>query len=288
MLRLLSLIIVCLCLQHAMAQTGEFPTYEEFKEQIERELQKYAMPTHLFLPEWFATPKENVYVGCSLSNIETCTYHETAILSAILNYVISNIDFRTSSHVTATETYNEELDSENRVWNFEKKIIFPIDYKVIRLESDGQHTFAAVEVDTIGRKLNYCTVTTTTKWQKIGNQDCLEQKIDVVFLREGRYTINLYVNDEQMHFTLISEKTELSIKADGKPLQNHNVCDDGLVMQDENCYVPVSNTDIGTVFWQATLEELIKANNTYEPQKYKNVRNSVEQDKLCILYKLMK
>ncbi|MBR2113245.1 MAG: hypothetical protein IJ929_01040 [Prevotella sp.] len=288
MRRVLSFLFACLCLLHAMAQTGESLSHNKFEEELEKQIKEYSAMMHQSLPKWFSTPNKNEYVGCSLPNKETCTHHETAILSAILNYIISNINFGTSSHVTGTVTYNEVSNSENSLLNSEKIIIFPIDYRVVRMESDRQHAFVAVEVDTLGKGLNYCTVSITTKWQMIGNEDYMEQKIDIAFLREGRYTINLFEDDNKMRFAFMSEKTNIFFEGEEKPLQNHNVSNDGLVMKDEDRYIPVSNTDIGIVFWQATLEELVKTSASDVFQKYKNIRNYMEHNKLCVLYKPMK
>lgn len=288
MRRVLSFLFTCLCLLHAMAQTGHPLSRDKFEEELEKQIKDYPATMHQSLPKWFSTPNKSEYVGCSLPNEETCTHHETAILSAILNYIISNINFGTTSYVTGSESYNEELDSEYSLFNSEKQIIFPIDYRVVRMESDGKHAFVAVAVDTLGKGLNSCSVTITTKWQKIDDKDYLEQKIDIAFLREGRYTVNLSEHDNSMRFALMSERTKIFFIGEEKSLQNHNVSNDDLVMKDEDRYMPVSNTDIGMVFWQATLEELIKTSDSYVFQKYKNFRNYMEHNKLCVLYKPMK
>ena len=188
---LLSILFTSLCLLHVVAQTGEPFSREKFEEEIEKQLKEYSAKMHQSLPDWFATPDPDVYVGCSLPNDETSTHHETAILSAILNYIITNVDFGTSSHMPGTVTYNEELDSENSVMNSEKEIMFPIDYRVVHLESDGQHTFAAVEVDTIKRKDNACKIKVSTIFRKIGDKDYLEEKIDIAFVKDGQYTVTL-------------------------------------------------------------------------------------------------
>ena len=179
MKRVLSLLFTSLCLlQHAVAQTGGFPIRES-------------------LPQWFAKPMGDVYVGCSLPNEETCTHHETAILSAILNFIITNVDFGTKSHLSEAVTYNEALDSENSVMNSEKEVMFPIDFRVVHLESDGKRAFAAVEVDTTKRKDNACKIKVSTIFREIGDKDYLEEKVDVAFVKNGKYTINMFeVNDK--------------------------------------------------------------------------------------------
>lgn len=287
MKRVFSILFISLCMLHAAAQTGESLSREKFEKEIEKQLKEYSAMMHQSLPDWFATPEKNVYVGCSLPNEENCTHHETAILSAILNYIITNVDFGARSYVSGTVTYNESNDSENGVMNSEKEIMFPIDYRVVRLESDGQHTFAAVEVDTIKSKNNACMIKVSTIFQKIGDKDYLEDKIDIAFVKDGQYTINMFEVDDKTRLVLTSEKTRTVISIDSKPLENHNISDNGLAMLDENRYMPEKDTDIGTVFWQATLLELMNTSSLEMPRKYGNVWNHMEGNKLCVLYKPM-
>ena len=282
MRRLLSILFTGLCLLHAVAQTGESFSREKFEEEIEKQLKEYRAKMHQSLPDWFATPEKGVYVGCSLPNEETCTHHETAILSAILNYIITNVDFRAGSQISGTTSYNEVNDSEHSVMNSKKNIFFPFDYRVVRMESDGQHTFAAVEVDTVGKK-NSCFITITTNWQRIVDIDLMEQEINIDFIRGGRYTINMSENEDEMSFALMSYNTKISVLIKEKPLQNHNVLGDGKLYEDR--LMPDGNTDIGTVFWQAALDELLKANVSGVPWKFKNIRNYMDGNKLCVVYK---
>ena len=281
MRRLLSLIFTCLYLLHAVGQASDSMMRKGYEKKLAKQSQKNVMPSQS-LPNWFAAPKKDQYVGCSLPNEETSTHHETAILSAILNYIIFNINFGTSSQVSGTTSYNEVNSSENSVKNSKKNIFFPFDYRVVHLESDGQHTYAAVEVDTVGKK-NSCFITITTNWQRVFDIDLIDQEINIDFLRGGRYTIKMYENEDKMSFALMSENTKISVLIKEKPLQNHNALGDGKLYEDR--LMSAGNTDIGTVFWQATLDELLKANGSDVPWKYRNVRNYMNGNKLCVVYK---
>ena len=284
---LLSILFTSLCLLHVVAQTGEPFSREKFEEEIEKQLKEYSAKMHQSLPDWFATPDPDVYVGCSLPNDETSTHHETAILSAILNYIITNVDFGTSSHMSGTVTYNEELDSENSVMNSEKEVMFPIDYRVVHLESDGKRAFAAVEVDTTKRKDNACKIKVSTIFREIGDKDYLEEKVDVAFVKNGKYTINMFEVNDKTRLVLTSDKTRTVMSIDSKPLENHTIYDNGLERLDEYRYMPEKDTDIGTVFWQATLLELMNTSSSDVSRKYRNARNHMEGNKLCVLYKPM-
>ena len=277
MKRNIALLFVCLCMQFSAAQT---------------------------LPNWFAIPHEGEYVGCSFPSEFTSARHETAIVGAILNYIICNKDFNT----IVKEDMSSRSDDETFKASSKRLFILPIHVQLVRLEAIGKNTYVAIKVDTIENKkeLNYLSFDYRLNMHETDRYRQEASKIELKFGKEGKYQLMLQSSDSETSLSLLGEKSYITEDISGGTVENCN----NTVIKDDNRIVairipsydrygsPDKNIGNGLVFWQALMMELkqkvlnteyiVEGDDRSPAQHFKNTKNEMVEGKLYVIYQPVK
>lgn len=254
------------------------------------------------LPQWFAFPIDGEYVGCSFPSEDTDTHHETAIVGAILNYIISNIDFNT----IVKEDMSSSSDGET--FNALSKRLFslPVYIQLIRLEAIGKNTYVAIKVDTIEKKeKNYLCFNYQLGMNTTNGNTIEDTVIKLELAKDGEYLITEKTDDSRTLLTLFGQKSSITENMLGKTVDNYN----NTVIKENNKIVavkipsfdkygsPNDNVDCGLVFWQALIMELKQKvfnaeymiEGAYLPtQHFRNTNNEIVDGNLFVTYKPIK
>ncbi len=252
------------------------------------------------LPQWFVFPKDGEYVGCSFPSEYTGTRHETAIVGAILNYIICNIDFNTIAKEDISSTsYSKTFDAL-----YKRLISLPIHIQLIRLEAIEKNTYVAIKVDTIENKeMNYLSFNYKLGMHATDYSKTEDTMINLTFGKEGDYQIIEKSIDSKTSLTLHGQKKFITEDIEGKTVDNYNKT----VIKENNKIVakripsfdrygsPDNRVDFGLVFWQALIMELkqkvlntkymIEGADNLPAQYFKNTKNEIVDGKLFVIYK---
>ena len=240
-----SITFTCLCLQQALAQSGP-------------------------LPDWFARPKPGEHVGCSFPSEDVHSRPETALLSALLNYIACNIDL--GGPVNIKEEYTG-LEFDGLTTSVAKrKHTVMLNYQLCRLETVGNDTYVSVKVDDKGTPkdgivIKYSQeITSSGLGDESSNTMCIE-KIELELTPHKKYTINKYwtVSDteDEQSILLYGEGMyrTLEIKRKTIEIANYEMSEgqDSLVVRDLPFYrycSDISKNGVGGAFWQSELQRL--------------------------------
>ena len=249
---ILSIAFSCLCLQQALAQTGS-------------------------APDWYVNPKSGEYVGCSFPSEDVHSRPETALLSALLNYVACNIDLGGPVNVTGEYTGSEStglVSTGLETSVAERNHIVMLNYQMCRLETFGNDTYVSVKVDEKGDpkdgiKIQYSQEITSTG---LGDNSCnmmCTEKIELELTTHKKYTINThwYVSDSEneqiillfygdgIHSAQIKGKTIETANYEMSEEQSHNKMAVRRLPFYRYCG-DISKNGVGGAFWQSILQRL--------------------------------
>lgn len=289
MLRLLSLIISCLCLQHAVAQTDSSQSFERFKENFEsslnEELEKLRQP----LPNWFTTPSSNEYVGCSFPSNDVNTRHETAILCALLNYMACNYPCNIDmSSLVKYENGVTETTSE-------RAIDFYFNFQLVRTEVVRNHTLVAVKVDTTGTPGFGFSIRMTQ--HDVSNSDFTdlsgELKLELETTQQDKYSIEHFFSHSEdfgdVVLNLMSERKRIFCSKVGKEVITGDPEERESKIGKMKYQSPLEGDDIGFVFWQAVIDVLCDRafyprEEVYADNVYVNTHNKLVNGNLKVYF----
>ena len=243
-----SIIITCLCLQQTVAQTG-------------------------LLPDWVASPKDGEYVGCSFPSEDVHSRHETALLCALLNYVVCNINIGGPVSIKGEYSYSGSGLAGLDTSVVERNHAIMLNYQIIRLEAIGNDTYVSVKVDDKGDPkdgiiINYLQKVISSGLEE-NSVNIMTEKIDLKLPPYKKYEINT-------HGYFSDTKNEQSILLYGETIRNFleiegQVIEGGLyeIPEGQNneivsikklpfyrYRVDISKNGVGGAFWQSVLQRL--------------------------------
>lgn len=302
MKRIILLLFACLCMQYSVAQTDTSPSSEKSRTKSKLYLNEQQNKLEQTLPQWFVTPKEDEYMGCSFPSEYSSSRHETAIVSAILNFIISNKDFNTILLEDASSRSDDSFNALSK-----RLFSLPIHIQVVRLEAIGKDTFVAIKVDTIDNKernylsFNYKFGMYTTDRSKMENS-----MIELNFGKEGKYQIIEKTIDSQISLAFSGQKSFIVEDILGKAVDNYNntaIKDNGKIVAEkipsfDRYGSPDNGVNCGFVFWQALIRELkqkmfnteymFEGTGCLPAQHFRNTKNEMVNGKLFVIFKPIK
>lgn len=243
-----SIIFTCLCLQQTVAQTG-------------------------LLPDWVANPKDGEYVGCSFPSEDVHSRHETALLCALLNYVVCNINLGGPVRMEGEYSYSGSGLAGLDTSVVERNHAIMLNYQIIRLEAKGNDTYVSVKVDDKGDPKDGVIIKYLQKVISSGLEEktvsIMTEKIDLKLSPYKKYEINThgYFSDtkNEQSILLYGETIRNLLKIEGQAIeggsyeipegQNNGIVGVKTLPFYRYCG-DISKNGVGGAFWQSVLQRL--------------------------------